>query len=71
MNGRARLRSSGRATPPSGWTQAQRGVTGAIVSVEDNPVDRPANTGRVTVRMPRALAAPGARLFARLRLDIP
>jgi autotransporter-associated beta strand protein len=55
----------------SGWTRARQGVNGVIVITENNPVDLPANTDRVTVRIPRALAAPDARLFARLRVDIP
>lgn len=55
----------------SGWTPARQGVNGVIVITENNPVDLPANTDRVTVRIPRALAAPGTRLFARLRVDIP
>jgi fibronectin-binding autotransporter adhesin len=54
-----------------GWTPAQNGINGVIVTTEDNPVDLPANTDRVTVRIPRALAAPDSRLFARLRVDIP
>ena len=54
-----------------GWTPAQDGVNGVIVITEDNPGDLPANTDRVTVRVPRSLAAPEARLFARLRVNIP
>lgn len=58
-------------TALSGWTPAQDGIDGVIVITEDNPGDLPANTDRVTVRIPRTLAAPDARLFARLRVDIP
>jgi autotransporter-associated beta strand protein len=54
-----------------GWTQARQGVNGVVVITENNPLDLPPDTDRVTVRIPRALAAPGTRLFARLRVNIP
>jgi autotransporter-associated beta strand protein len=55
----------------TGWTPAQNGVNGVVITEENNPGDLPANTDRVTVQIPRALAAPGSKLFARLRVDIP
>jgi hypothetical protein len=55
----------------TGWTPAQNGVSGVVITEENNPGDLPANTDRVTVQIPRALAAPGSKLFARLRVDIP
>jgi hypothetical protein len=42
-----------------------------VITEENNPGDLPANTDRVTVQIPRALAVPGSKLFARLRVDIP
>lgn len=53
----------------TGWTTAQNGVNGVIVEVEDNFFN--ATTDRVTVRIPRALATPGTKLFARLSVNIP
>jgi len=55
----------------TGWTPAQNGVNGVVITEENNPGDLPANTDRVTVQIPRALAVPGSKLFARLRVDIP
>jgi fibronectin-binding autotransporter adhesin len=52
-----------------GWTAAQNNVNGVIVTVDDNFYD--ASTDRVTVRIPRTLASPDTKLFARLRVDIP
>ena len=52
-----------------GWTAAQNNVNGVIVTVDDNFYD--ASTDRVTVRIPRTLASPHTKLFARLRVDIP
>jgi fibronectin-binding autotransporter adhesin len=52
----------------AGWTEAQGGVGGVIIS-EDNDFF---GTGidRVTVKIPRTLAV-GGKLFAQLRVDIP
>lgn len=52
-----------------GWTPAQNGVNGVIITVEDNFYN--GTTDRVTVRIPRSLAAPDTKLFARLRVNIP
>ncbi len=52
----------------SGWTEAEAGVSGVIVS-EDNEFFG-AGIDRVTVKIPRTLAV-GSKLFARLRVDIP
>lgn len=53
----------------SGWTNAQNGVNGVIITVDDNFYN--GSTDRVTVQIPRALAAPGTKLFARLNVNIP
>lgn len=52
----------------TGWTEAQAGVNGVLVSEDNNFYG--AGIDRVTVRIPRALAV-GSRLFARLHVDIP
>jgi autotransporter-associated beta strand protein len=53
-------------TGMSAWTAAQAGVNGVTVA-EDN--DFYGNsTDRVIVRIPRSLAAPGSKLFARLKV---
>jgi fibronectin-binding autotransporter adhesin len=52
-----------------GWTPAQNTVNDVIVIVDDNFYD--ATTDRVTVRIPRTLASPDTKLFARLRVNIP
>jgi fibronectin-binding autotransporter adhesin len=52
-----------------GWTAGQNGVNGVIITVNDNFYN--ATTDRVTVRIPRTLAAPDTKLFARLRVNIP
>lgn len=51
----------------SGWTTAQNGVGGVIITSDDNFFG--AATDRVTVRIPRSLAI-GSKLFARLKVDI-
>ena len=51
------------------WTKALPGEDDIIISEEDN-IDGN-GTARVTVELPKALAAPGTKLFARLRVDIP
>ncbi len=51
----------------TGWTPAQHGVSGVVILTDDNFFGP--NTDRVTVRIPRSLAV-GAKLFARLRVDI-
>jgi autotransporter-associated beta strand protein len=51
------------------WTAAQGGVNGVTVAEENDFFG--AGTDRVTVSIPRALAAPGSKFFARLRVDIP
>jgi autotransporter-associated beta strand protein len=53
----------------SGWTEAAAGVDGVVVNKDDDFFG--GSVDRITVRIPRALAAPGTRLFARLRVDIP
>lgn len=50
------------------WTEAQGGVDG--VEVQDALEYEPGVT-LVTVKIPRALAAPGFALFARLRFETP
>jgi autotransporter-associated beta strand protein len=52
----------------SGWTVAEDGVNGVVIVEENDHF----GTGidRVTVRIPRNLAV-GAKLFARLRVEIP
>lgn len=52
----------------TGWTQALGGVSGVILVVDNNFYG--SGIDRVTVRIPRALAA-DSRLFARLHVDIP
>lgn len=56
----------------SGWTKAEAGVP-ALTPVSIEVADEAGGAGVdvVTVRIPRALAAPGTKLFARLRADIP
>ena len=56
-------------TALTGWTEAQGGVNGVIVNEDNNFYG--GNIDRVTVRIPRALASPGSKLFARLHVDIP
>ncbi len=56
----------------AGWTTAVQGApveNPVQIVVEDDFFA--AGTDRVTVRIPRALATPGTKLFARLRADIP
>jgi autotransporter-associated beta strand protein len=53
----------------TGWTPAQGGVDGVIVNEVNDGFG--AGIDSVEVKIPRALAAPGSRLFARLRVDIP
>jgi fibronectin-binding autotransporter adhesin len=53
---------------PTGWTEAQPGVNGVLIS-EDNDFYG-TGTDRVTVQIPRNLAE-GGKLFAQLRIDIP
>ncbi|WP_367873494.1 beta strand repeat-containing protein [Luteolibacter sp. Populi] len=53
----------------AGWTTAVNGVNGVIITPEDDFFG--AGIDRVTVKIPRALAAPSAKLFARLRVNIP
>jgi autotransporter-associated beta strand protein len=52
----------------SGWTAAANGVNGVIVQTDND--FHGAGTDRVTVRIPIALAS-GAKLFARLQVNIP
>jgi autotransporter-associated beta strand protein len=52
----------------AGWTTAQDGVGGVVIT-EDNNFYGP-STDRVTVTLPRTLST-GSELFARLRIDIP
>jgi fibronectin-binding autotransporter adhesin len=54
------------------WTNAVNGqpVATPVLVVTDNDFYA-AGIDRVTVRIPRALAAPGAKLFGRLTVDIP
>lgn len=52
----------------AGWTVAEGGVAGALITEDNN--FHGTGTDRVTVVIPRALAA-GSTLFARLRIDIP
>lgn len=51
----------------TGWTTAQNGVNGVIITADDNFFG--ASTDRVTVRIPRSLAS-GSKLFARLKVEI-
>jgi fibronectin-binding autotransporter adhesin len=53
----------------SGWTNAQHGTNGVIITVENNFYN--GSTDRVTVQIPRALADPSKKLFARLNVIIP
>ena len=50
-------------TDLSGWTSAEGGVNGVIISEVNGTPDL------VTVKIPRSLA-PAGKLFARLRVDI-
>jgi autotransporter-associated beta strand protein len=52
----------------TGWTVAEGGVNGVTILEEDDAFGT--DIDRVTVTIPRALEA-GAKLFARLRIDIP
>lgn len=52
----------------SGWTTAQDGVNGVVITEENNFYN--ASTDRVTVVIPRSLAS-GFKLFARLEIEIP
>jgi autotransporter-associated beta strand protein len=52
----------------AGWTVAEGGVAGVLITEDNN--FHGTGTDRVTVVIPRALAA-GSTLFARLRIDIP
>jgi len=53
----------------TGWTAAANGVNGILINVVNDGFG--VGIDRVTVRIPRALAAPGSQLFARLRVNIP
>lgn len=54
------------------WTTAEPGVpSGTPVVIDETNDFYGSGIDRVTVRIPRALAAPGAKLFARLRVNIP
>ena len=53
-------------TALNAWTEAQAGVNGVVIN-EDNDFYGGA-TDRVIVRIPRTLAAPGSKLFARLKV---
>ena len=50
------------------WTKAEAGVNGVVIDEVND--DFGAGIDRVTVRIPRTLAS-GAKIFARLRVDIP
>jgi hypothetical protein len=56
-------------TTLAGWTPAQHAVNGVLIAEEINGFG--AGIDRVTVRIPRSLAAPGTSLFARLRVNVP
>jgi hypothetical protein len=51
----------------TGWDAAEHGVDGVIINEEDE--FHGTGIDRVTVKIPRALAS-GAKLFARLRVEI-
>jgi fibronectin-binding autotransporter adhesin len=52
-----------------GWIEAEPGVDGVTISEENGFYG--AGIDRVTVKIPKALAGPGGRIVARLRVDIP
>lgn len=56
-------------TTLAGWTPAQHDVNGVLIVEEIDGFG--GGIDRVTVRIPRALAAPGTSLFARLRVIVP
>lgn len=60
------------ALAPGGWTDAVNGQPGAtpVVITTDNDFFG-AGIDRVTVKVPRALQGPGAKLFGRLFVNIP
>ena len=60
------------STALASWTNAVAGQPGGtpVVITEDNDFFG-AGIDRVTVKIPRALAAPGTTLFGRLRADVP
>jgi hypothetical protein len=51
------------------WTEAEPGVDGVTISEENGFYGE--GIDRVTVKIPRSLAGPGGKVFARLRVDIP
>ena len=61
------------STGLASWTNAVAGepvATPVLIAAPDNDFYGP-GIDRVTVRIPRALALPGAKLFGRVTLDIP
>jgi hypothetical protein len=42
-----------------------------VISVENDPFPSEPGIDRVTVSIPRSLAAPGSKLFARLKMVVP
>jgi autotransporter-associated beta strand protein len=58
----------GSSLSVGGWTTAQNGVNGVVITEENNFYN--ASTDRVTVIIPRSLAG-GPKLFARLEVEIP
>lgn len=51
------------------WEEAQSGEDGVIVEETNNGFG--AGIDRVSVKIPRTLAAPGSKLFARLMIELP
>ena len=54
-----------------GWATATNGTDGVVISVENDPFPSEPGIDRVTVSIPRSLAAPGSKLFARLKMVVP
>ena len=53
------------------WATAEDGTDGVVISVENDPFPSEPGIDRVTVSIPRSLAAPGSKLFARLKMVVP
>jgi autotransporter-associated beta strand protein len=54
-----------------GWATAEDGTDGVVITEENDPFPSEPGIDRVTVSIPRTLAAPGTKLFARLKMVVP
>lgn len=59
------------STDLTNWETAVDGTAGVLITEENDPFPTEPGIDRVTVRIPRTLAAPGSKLFARLKMLVP